>query len=386
MALSKAAPATPVDNLSRACPATCGARIATILGSGADFRHDARARLFIYELSITVQGRAADTVSHMSQITGSYGFGCPFLASSLLRKGFHEVDFVPSSQPVARCLPLCLGDTHGRTLPLESCGVLRTWDPSQGDHDAENGYDGCLLDRVGSHTRGQFSERCVADLTSFSPYKLLGAPHCVESSNAFLTPPAGTSCADTLRQYDSCSIYQPSRQHALLQASRSCSQAVGVKHSRPGPFEQGCRPSVKGEPSVRRVEAPPPDSGAALGEVRPGSRRSLRLARKRPLSYVLLASGRGHPPWRGCPGSSMAQHAALRFPSTLPDIPDPGQGRGEGFISDFHSSQVAQGTLTSGDNSSSICGAVAPPVVYGPPVAYRPPGPSERGDLSGPGS
>ncbi|XP_047664226.1 uncharacterized protein LOC113648047 [Tachysurus fulvidraco] len=136
-----------------------------------------------------------------------------------------------------------------------------------------------------------------------------------------------------------------------------------------------------------RVEAPPPDSGAALGEVRPGCLRSLRLAQKRPLSYVLLASGRGLPPRHGHSGTSMAQHAALRFPSALPDIPDPGKARGAEFISDPHSSQVAQDTLASGDNSSSVCRVVAPPVAYGPP------GPGEWGDfcltragwLSGPG-
>ena len=37
---------------------------------------------------------------------------------------------------------------------------------------------------------------------------------------------------------------------------------------------------------------------------------------------------------------------------------------------------MAQGTLASGDNSSSVCGAVAPPVAYGSPD------PGERGDFS----
>ncbi|GAA6095931.1 uncharacterized protein LOC125138511, partial [Tachysurus ichikawai] len=145
---------------------------------------------------------------------------------------------------------------------------------------------------------------------------------------------------------------------------------------RPGPFEQGCRPFVEGQPALWRVAAPPSDSEAAVGEVRPGSRRSLRLARKRPLSYVLLASGRGRTPRRGRSGSSMAQRAALRFPSALPDIPDPGQGRGAGCVSDPHSAQVAQGALAGGDNSSSICGALAPAIAHGPP------GPGERGNLS----
>ncbi|KAK2823510.1 hypothetical protein Q7C36_020110 [Tachysurus vachellii] len=303
----------------------------------------------------------------MSQITGSYGFGYPCLASgSSENEGFHEVDFVNSSQPVVRSLPPCHGDArvHGRAAPLESCGVLRAWDPSRGDHAAESGKDRCLFDRVGSHSRGQISERCLAGLTSFSPCKLLGAPHCVEGSKAFLAPPAGTSCAGALRQYNSCSTYQPPRRHALLQASRSGSQAVGVEctafpvvtgDSRPGLFEQGCRPFVKGEPALRRVAAPPSDSEAALGEVRPGCRL---------------------PPRRGHSGSSMAQRATLRFPSALPDISDSGQGRCTGFVSDPHSSQVAQGTLASGNNTSAICKALAAPVAHGPP------GPSERGNLS----
>ncbi|KAI2665734.1 Protein P [Labeo rohita] len=101
------------------------------------------------------------------------------------------------------------------------------------------------------------------------------------------------------------------RRDALLQASCSSSQAASMEQAAlsvitgdpcPGHFEQGRRPFVKGEPTLRRMAPPSSDSGSAMGEVRSGCRRSLRLARKCPLSYVLLATGRQCPPWRGRTG------------------------------------------------------------------------------------
>ncbi|XP_021322973.1 uncharacterized protein [Danio rerio] len=323
----------------------------------------------------------------MSQTTRSHGLGysCP-ATRPFENEGVHEVGFISSSQPVMRSLPVChsLARVHNSAAPLEERRVLRSWEPPRGCHDAQSGNDRCLADRVGRHTGGQDSERRVVPHTSLSPHKLFGASHCVESSKTFSAPPAGASCASAVRQHYSCSTYQPPRGDAILQAPRLSSQAFSMEQATfsvvtgnpcPRRSEQGCRPFVKGEPTLRGVASPSSNSGPALEEIRPGRRRSLRLARKRPLSYVLLATGRGCPPRRGRTGSSMAQCAALCVPSSLPNNPNPIQGEGTRLETDPDSTEVAQGSMAGRDNPSSACTAMAPPITYGPPV------PSEWGNL-----
>ncbi|XP_016369319.1 uncharacterized protein LOC107709377, partial [Sinocyclocheilus rhinocerous] len=93
-----------------------------------------------------------------------------------------------------------------------------------------------------------------------------------------------------------------------------------------------------------------------MDEIRTGNRRSIRLARKQPLSYVLLAKG--------------------RFSSPVPDNSNTGQGEREGPVSHPDSTQVAQSTVAGRDNSSVICPAMVPPPLHRSIIS------SERGDLS----
>ncbi|XP_051988692.1 uncharacterized protein LOC127648137 [Xyrauchen texanus] len=118
------------------------------------------------------------------------------------------------------------------------------------------------------------------------------------------------------------------------------------------------------------------NSVSTVEEVRPANRRSLRLARKRPLSYVLLATGRGRPPRRGRTGPPLAQRAALCISSPLPHNAVSGQGEGTELDHDFDSSQVAQAAVALRDYPSAVCPAMAPPTSHRPFVS------SERGNLS----
>ncbi|KAL0200730.1 hypothetical protein M9458_003917, partial [Cirrhinus mrigala] len=142
--------------------------------------------------------------------------------------------------------------------------------------------------------------------------------------------------------------------------------------------EQRRRPSVEGEPTLWGMAPPPSDSGATVEEIRSGNRRSLRLARKRPVPYVLLATGRGRPPRRGRTGPSMAQCASLRISSAIVNSAHPGQGERTEPHSHSDSTQMAQISMDGTDSSSSVCAAVATPATHRPPVS------SERGDLPSP--
>ncbi|XP_057188898.1 uncharacterized protein LOC130553779 isoform X1 [Triplophysa rosa] len=346
------------------------------------------ARPLSNELRVAVQRGGESAVSHMPQIAGSYGFSYPsFAAGTSANESIHEMGFVTTFQPGTGSLPLCDSDArlHGSSSPLERRGLLRTGDPFGNGSDAESCDDRCVPNRLGCHPGGQSGERCVAEHTTFSTHKLFRAPDHMESSELFSASPARTSCARTLRQYHSSRVYQSAGRLMLTETSRSSSQAFGVeravfpvvtrdscsRHS-----EQRCGPSVEGEPTLRRLAPPPSDSGHDMVEIRTGNRRSIRLARKQPLSYVLLAKGLGRAPRGGRTGPPMAQAAAVCFSSSVPDNSHTGQSEREGPVSPSNSSQVAQSTVAGRDNPSVIRPAVAPPPPHRPIVS------GEWGNLS----
>ncbi|KAI7809562.1 hypothetical protein IRJ41_011558 [Triplophysa rosa] len=342
----------------------------------------------ITSLGFRVNRGGESAVSHMPQIAGSYGFSYPsFAAGTSANESIHEMGFVTTFQPGTGSLPLCDSDArlHGSSSPLERRGLLRTGDPFGNGSDAESCDDRCVPNRLGCHPGGQSGERCVAEHTTFSTHKLFRAPDHMESSELFSASPARTSCARTLRQYHSSRVYQSAGRLMLTETSRSSSQAFGVeravfpvvtrdscsRHS-----EQRCGPSVEGEPTLRRLAPPPSDSGHDMVEIRTGNRRSIRLARKQPLSYVLLAKGLGRAPRGGRTGPPMAQAAAVCFSSSVPDNSHTGQSEREGPVSPSNSSQVAQSTVAGRDNPSVIRPAVAPPPPHRPIVS------GEWGNLS----
>ncbi|KAL0151928.1 hypothetical protein M9458_052766 [Cirrhinus mrigala] len=143
-------------------------------------------------------------------------------------------------------------------------------------------------------------------------------------------------------------------------------------------FSHGRELRSHSERRNRRSSPEGGDSGATVEEIRSGNRRSLRLARKRPVPYVLLATGRGRPPRRGRTGPSMAQCASLRISSAIVNSAHPGQGERTEPHSHSDSTQMAQISMAGTDSSSSVCAAVATPATHGPPVS------SERGDLPSP--
>ncbi|XP_067306913.1 uncharacterized protein [Pseudorasbora parva] len=322
----------------------------------------------------------------MSQATGSYGFSYPVFATRTPEdEGVHEMGFVTTFQPVTRSLPLCNSDAHLRcsSAPLEERRLLRTGYPSGDCHVAESRDDGRVPNRLGCHPGGQNCERFAAEQTTFRAHRLFRASNQLEGSESFSASSAGTSCARTLRRYHD-SGYQSSRRRALAEASCPSLQAFGMERasfpvvtrdSCSGNSEQRRGSSIEGEPALRRLAPPPSDSRHDMDETT-GARRSVRLARKQPLSYVLLAKGLGRAPRGGHTGPPVAQSAAVCLSSPVPDNSHTGQGERGGVFSHPDSTQVAQSAVAGRDNPSVVCPAVVPPPPHRPIVL------SERGDLS----
>ncbi|XP_067302267.1 uncharacterized protein [Pseudorasbora parva] len=321
-----------------------------------------------------------------SQATGSYGFSYPVFATRTPEdEGVHEMGFVTTFQSVTRSLPLCNSDAHLRcsSAPLEERGLLRTGYPSGDCHVAESRDDGRVPNRLGCHPGGQNCERFAAEQTTFRAHRLFRASNQLEGSESFSASSAGTSCARTLRRYHD-SGYQSSRRRALAEASCPSLQAFGMERasfpvvtrdSCSGNSEQRRGSSIEGEPALRRLAPPPSDSRHDMDETT-GARRSVRLARKQPLSYVLLAKGLGRAPRGGHTGPPVAQSAAVCLSSPVPDNSHTGQGERGGVFSHPDSTQVAQSAVAGRDNPSVVCPAVVPPPPHRPIVL------SERGDLS----
>ncbi|XP_039529209.1 uncharacterized protein LOC120480253 [Pimephales promelas] len=326
----------------------------------------------------------------MSQDAGSHGFIHPSCAIRTPEdEGVHEMGFVATFQPDSRPLPLGYSDARVLCSPasLEERRLLRTGNPSRGGYDAESGDDRCILNRLGCHPGGQNGERSVAKQTTFSTYKLFRAFDHLESSESFSASPAGTSRAGTVRQYHGCGIYQPSGRLALVETSPSSSQALGVEQtgflvatrdSRPRHSEHRRRSAVEEKPNLRGLASSSADSGNAMDEIRTGERRSIRLARKLPLSYVLLSKGHGRAPRGRRTGPPMAQSAPVCLSSPVPDNSHIGQGERAGPVSHSDSTQMAQSTVAGGDNPSVIRRAIVPSRSHGSII------PSQRGDLPPP--
>ena len=153
------------------------------------------------------------------------------------------------------------------------------------------------------------------------------------------------------------------------------SAPVSSSDARTGRFEQRSGSPVPGQSPVRRVEAPPTGGGADLAEIRPGSRRSIRLARKRAMSAVFLPVGRKCTSGCGRSSTPVARRAALRVSPAQPDLPDSNQSERAEPVTNHDSASVDIQTLDGGDNTAAGGRTVATPHTQGSSV------PGERGDL-----
>ena len=113
-----------------------------------------------------------------------------------------------------------------------------------------------------------------------------------------------------------------------------------------------------------------------MGEIRPGFRRSLRIAGKRPVSSILLSSARRCTVGCGCARPPVAKHAALHVSPSQPDISHSGEGERATSSHDYDRSSLAGETRAGGDNSNALRPALAAPVAQRSVVS------SEQGNLS----
>ncbi|XP_063079934.1 uncharacterized protein LOC134469834 [Engraulis encrasicolus] len=115
-----------------------------------------------------------------------------------------------------------------------------------------------------------------------------------------------------------------------------------------------------------------------LGKIRQGCRRSLRLARKRPMSSVLLS--KGHRCAFGCGRacSPVAKRAALRIPSPEPHLPNADEGERARSVSPPRSPTMARESMDSRDYPTTLGETMAASPTQGSPS------PSERADIPPP--
>ncbi|XP_052430666.1 uncharacterized protein LOC127971591 [Carassius gibelio] len=187
-----------------------------------------------------------------------------------------------------------------------------------------------ILDlRVLNDSNGQNCERRLAPSANSQTHKLLGIVGSVSSAETFSELHQGSACFSENRQFHSGCLYQPTGRHTLSSAAPAGKRAdCVVRHKsfihQGNPcsrdIEQGGRLVVQRKSPVRRVEASSPGGEADMAEIRPGGRRSLRLAGKRPMSSVLLSGRRKCTIGCGCFSPPMAKCPAVCISPSEPDF------------------------------------------------------------------
>ena len=326
-------------------------------------------------------------IQNMSQSTGLDGLtpGCGPARTSE-NEGFSAVGGHATSVPPTSPSSPRYGDDG---LPRCSQPVARSGTPQSRSSAricvAEEGGNVRLQpNRLGSCSRGQISEWDVAITAPLRAHKLLGVDGGVSSSEAFPAFSPGLSCLSEERQHHDGGLHKPPGWDALPAAAQTgsqhdnveqCAFSVSARDARPGQTERGSGSPVKRESRLRRMGPQPPGSGTGMGEIRPGVRRSLRIAGKRTVSSVLIPGARRCTSGCGCAGSPVAKRAALRISPSQSDISHSGESEGTASVHHLDSPPLARETLASGDSPVAFSAALAAPVTQGPSV------PSERRNL-----
>ncbi|XP_026100161.1 uncharacterized protein LOC113071005 [Carassius auratus] len=290
----------------------------------------------------------------MPQAAGSYGFiypGCT--AGTPENESVHEMGFVTTFQPDTRSLPLCNGDPRllGSLVSWKSAefyaqGTLLGTVMMQKVVTTDASLTGWGATQEGRTVNGLWPSRLRSAHKLFRAYGVWKALNhflpCLQGHHVLVRCNNTTTVAYINRQGSVLS----SKLHALAYKVLVWSGWVFVtRDSCSGPSKQRCGSSIKGKPNLRRLAPSPADSGYVMDEIWTGNRRSIRLARKLPLSYVLLAKGRGCTPRGRCTGPPMAKSAAVCLSSPVPDNSYTGQGERAGPVSHSDSTQVAQSTM-----------------------------------------
>ncbi|XP_059400135.1 uncharacterized protein LOC132131953 [Carassius carassius] len=241
----------------------------------------------------------------------------------------------------------------------KSPATLRSGIPWGGSVVESHYDDGRIIEGLGSDSDGQSCERRLASSANSQTHKLLGIVGSVSSAETFSELHQGSACFSENRQFNSGCLYQPTGRHALSSAAPAGKRAdCVVRHKafihQGNPcyrdIEQGGRFIVQRKSPVRRLEASSPGGEADMAEIRPGGRRSLRLAGKRSMSSVLLSGRRKCTIGCGCFSPPMAKCPAVCISPSEPDFTHSSQGEGNGIVADTDSPTLAIQTLGGRDS------------------------------------
>lgn len=290
------------------------------------------------------------------------------------------LDIVPKTKPTTRLKSSGEGYSrvHGSIELLEGPCVSSGRVSVGSGVNAEGGVYRCQPDGLGRHTRRPDSEWSVVSGFTGLSHQLSGAHDGVPSATAFSTLYQRSPCVNPVRQHYGSGVCEPAGRDTLSPPAQIGREVVGVGQQSflvnkgdacPRNTECGGGSVVTGESAVRRMAVAPRGGRTDMAETRQSRRRSLRIARKRPVSYVLLAKGRGCPTGRGRFGSPVAKRPAVCIPTTQSDNAHAEQSEGNGADSDFDSTTVAQGAVDGGDNAPPVCPSMAAPITHRPIIS-----------------
>nr|XP_055071026.1 uncharacterized protein LOC129451681 [Misgurnus anguillicaudatus] len=348
----------------------------SLLGSQVEFCEVSgvpirRTHREVSPLPLSLPKREFSLLRDMSSTTGPDGLNSvsdsPRTAEN---EGFSELDSVTRHSPhePSQTQSARLTRMHERSPSLESPVFSQERMPSGSGSNEKSGDDRCISHGLGGSVRGQNSEGSVVSVTEREAHKFSRTTDSVTGPETFCAFSQKSSCISQNRQYNGDSLHKSTRGGAVSPASLVSERTNYMEQQEPLVItrdacsrnnEQGSGFTVQRESPVRGVETPPSGDAHVVAEIRPGSRRSLRIARKRAMPSVLLSGGRRCTAGCGCSSPRVARRVTLRVPSVEPDRADTTESSGRQACNDSDRTTLAGQTMDCGDRATTIRPTVA---------------------------
>lgn len=324
----------------------------------------------INSMSVHVSEGEQCSLSYMPQITGTDGL---VPNSHSLRQTIYEG--VPALGCFTKARPLTAlseeseGDVRSGAgaAPVEA-PILFDQRGANGSHSVQKGHnDGCVIVRLGGHSRGQISEGEMGPTSGQFPHKLSGNAGRLSITKTFPPISKGASCSRENGQHYSGGLHKPSGRSQITPLTHvgtqtdsmgQCQPLIVESDARTGGNEPGCRSAFQGQSSLRGLETEQGSGRTDLAQIRHGDSGPVRVPGQCAVPSLFLHKRSERTSGDRCASARMAPHSPLCVSSDSVNTPCSRQSEDGGVETDINSSAMAGEVLAGGDHTYAIRRAV----------------------------
>lgn len=332
-----------------------------------------RQATVVQGLPSTVSTGPSGPVQNVQEVSGTHGL-C-HIADTIgqtTNETFPTMDGIATG-PLLLSVPTSAGDggMYGGATTLERPDVPNERS-DHGDGNVQTGdHNRCQPDRLGRDPQRTDGQRDMGLQVQNLPYKLLGTSSSVIRTATFSSVSEGTPCAGEVRQYDYRELYQQAGGSSVTCATQVSSRSTCLERaapvidqsdSRSRRTEQGGRSVIPGSMPLWGLVPPLGDSGRDLGPLRTAPNRSVCVAGRHEMSFVLFGEG-NHVSGVGCVGPRVAERSAVCISPAEPNSADTHESEDARVNNAINS--TGMGTLDVRNHTSPVRPAVATPAAQG---------------------